>query len=256
MTSSGTAPTKTQPLSVTRPGASVQELVESVFAEDLVLAAGHASLNEGLALALLHRRDLPAAAIEAISRNAVIQHRKVLIELVQHQHTPRHIAVPFLRRLFTFELMEVALAPAVAADLKVVAEDLLINKLETLSLGERIALARRGSPGVAGALLLQVERAVIEAAMQNPRLTEVSILRSLTRREVPLLLMSMLIAHPKWSLRREIQLAILRRPEATDTLLTQTAAKLPKPAIYEVLQHTRLPGHKEALLRRLLECEK
>jgi hypothetical protein len=92
--------------------------------------------------------------------------------------------------------------------------------------------------------------------MQNPRLTEVSILKSLTRREVPLLVMSMRIAHPKWSLRREIQLAILRRPEATDTLLTQTAAKLPKPAIYEVLQHTRLPGRREALLRRLLEVEK
>jgi hypothetical protein len=256
MTTPGTAPTKAQPLSVSRPDAGIEELVESVFAEDLLVAAGHAALNEDLALALLRRRDLVAPAIEALARNtSVIQRRKVLIEIVEHQRTPRHIALPFLRRLFTFELMDVALAPAVPADLKLVAEDLLIKKLETLSLGERIALARRGSPGVAGALLLHAERPVVEASMQNPRLTEASIVKSLTRREVPVILLSMLIAHPKWSLRREIQLAILRRPEATETIVRQTAAKLPKPAIYEILQHTRLPEHREALLRRLLEVE-
>jgi hypothetical protein len=257
MATPGTAPTKTQPLSVSRPEAGVEELVQSVFAEDLVVAAGHSSLNESLALALLHRRELPAAAIEAMARNtSVIQRRKVLVEIVQHQRTPRHIALPFLRRLFTFELMDIVLAPAVAADLKLVVEDLLIKKLETLSLGERIALARRASPGVAGALLLHVERPVVEAAMQNPRLTEASILKSLTRREVPLLVLSLLIAHPKWSLRREIQLAIIRRPEATETIVRETAAKLPKPAIYEILQHMRLSRHREALLRRLLEGEK
>jgi hypothetical protein len=250
----GTA--KPQPLSVSRPDDGVEELVESVFVEDLAVAAAHPALNENLALALLRRRDLPAAAIEAMARNnSVIKRRKVLIEIVQHERTPRHIALPFLRRLFTFELMDVALAPAEAADLKLVAEDLLIKKLETLSLGERIALARRGSPGVAGALLLHAERPVVEAAMQNPRLTEASIVSSLTRSEVPVLLLSIVIAHPKWSLRREIQLAILRRSEATETIVRQTAAKLPKRAIYEVLQHTRLPGHREALLRRLLEGE-
>ena len=254
MTGPGTAPTKAQPLSVTRPAATVQELIDSVFAEDLIAAAGHGSLNEGFALALLHRRDLPAAAIEAIARNSsVIKQRKVLIEIVQHQRTPRHIALPFLRRLFTFELMDVALAPAIAADLKLVAEDLLINKLETLSLGERIALARRASPAVTGELLLHPERPVIEAAMQNGRLTEASVVRSLASRTVSVLLLSMLSEHPKWSLRREIQVAILRRPETPEAIVRQTAAKLPKPAIYEILQNSRLPERRELLLRRLLE---
>lgn len=211
-------------------------------------------LNEDLALLLLQRRDLTAQVLEALVRNhAVMKHRKVLVQVVQHPRTPRHIALPMLRRLFVFELMRIALEPAVPTELKLLIEDLLIDKLETLSLGECINLARRASPGVAGALLLREQRAVIEAALQNPRMTEASIVKSLGKPEVPALLLSMLIEHPKWSLRRELQIAILHRTETTDAVVVQTAAKLPTSAILELLEQVRLPAGREELLRRLLE---
>ena len=254
MNNFGTASSKVQPLSRSNPAASVQDLIASVFAEDLVAAAGHGSLSEELALALLQRRDLPANAIEALARNQLaIKHRKVLLGVTEHSHTPRHVALPLLRRLFTFELMEVALSESVAADLRLVAEELLVNKLETLSLGERISLARRASSGVVGALLLNGERAVIEAALQNPRLTEANILKSFNSSQRPILLLSMISEHPKWSLRREIQIAILRRRETTDDLVTKIAAKLPKPVIYELLRQIRLSERRQELLRGLLQ---
>jgi hypothetical protein len=254
MTHSGTGSSSAKPISVLRPAAKVEELVGSSFVEDLVVAAGHGMLNEDLALLLLQRRDLSPQVLEALVRNhAVMKHRKVLVQVVEHPRTPRHIALPMLRRLFVFELMRVGLEPAVPADLKLLVEDLLIDKLETLSLGECINLARRASPGVAGALLLHEQRAVIEAALQNPRMTEASIAKSLAKPEVPAVLLSMLIEHPKWSLRRELQIAILRRAEATEAVVLQTAAKLPKPAILDVLSQVRLPEGREELLRRLLE---
>jgi len=203
---------------------------------------------------LLARRDLPASAIELLARNpAVISHRNVLAQIVRHSHTRRHVAMPLLRRLFVFELMEIALAPALAADLKLLVEGLLIDKLETVSLGESISLARRASAGVAGALLLKADRAVIEAALQNPRMTEANIVKALSSREVPGTLIIMLSEDPKWSLRREIQIAILRRPEATEAVVAKLAAKLPKPVIYEILNAIRLPERREQLLRSLLE---
>src|SRR5262249_2681820 len=155
--------TKPQPISLQHPDATVEELVASPFVEDLVVAAKHAALNEDLALTILRRRDLEAKVIEAIARNtSVIKQRKVLIALVEHQHTPRQTSLPMLRRLFTFELMRVALAPSVLADVRLVAEEVLVSKMGTLSLGERITLARQSSGKVAGALLLQSERAVLE----------------------------------------------------------------------------------------------
>ena len=242
-------------MSLANPAAKVEQLIESPFAEDLVVAASHSSLGEDLALAMLRRRDLPATAMEALNRNhSVVKHRTVLLQLIEHPRTPRHVSLPLLRRLFTFELMEVALASAVAADVKLMAEELLIAKVKTLSLGERITLARRASAGVAGVLLLHSEQPVIEAALQNPRMTEANILKSLGRPATPLLLLMLLIEHPKWSLRREIQIAILRRPEATEAIALQTAAKLPKSAIHHVLTHVALPpGRRELLQRTLLE---
>jgi len=253
MTHSGTQLRNAKPISVTRPAAKVEELVESAFVEDLVVAAGHGMLNEDLALALLKRRDLSVSVLEALMRNHVVmKHRKVLVSVVQHPRTPRHIALPLLRRLFVFELMHVALEPAVAADLKLLAEEVLIDKLETLSLGECINLARRSSTGVAGRLLLKGQTAVIEAALQNSRMTEASIVKSLGKNDVPAALVSMLAEHPKWSLRREIQTAIIRRPEATEAIVLKIVAKLPKPAIVDLLEQQSLPEGREELLRTTL----
>ena len=220
----------------------------------MLTAAAHVHLTEDMALALLARRDLPASAIELLARNrGVIQQRKVLAQIIRHPNTPRHVALPLLRRLFVFELMEIALAPAVAADLKLPAEGLLIDKLENISLGEAISLARRASAGVAGALLLKPDRAVIEAALQNPRMTEANIVKALSAKEVPALLITMLSHDAKWSLRREIQTAILRRPEAEAGVVRKIADNLPKPAIYEILNSIRLLHRREELLRSLLE---
>jgi hypothetical protein len=254
MSHSGAGSRSQKPISVSRPGASIEELLASPFPEDLVVGAGHGSLTEDLALSLLQRRDLSVQVLEALMRNhGVVKHRNVLVQLVQHPRTPRHISLPLLRRLFVFELMQVALEPAVAADLKLLAEGALIDKLETLSLGESINLARRCSSAVAGALLLRGQQPVIEAALQNPRTTEASILKSLSNPEVPELLLSMLMDHPKWSLRREVQIAILRRPEATGATVDQAAAKLPSKTIMELIEQARLPEGREALLRELLQ---
>lgn len=254
MSQIGTGTARSLPISVVQPAARIEDLVASPFPEDAVAAAGHKSLTENLELALLQRRDLPPAALEAMSRNhSALNHRKTLLGIAQHARTPRHVSLPLLRKLFTFELMELVLAPAAAADLKLVAEELLINKLGTLSLGERIPLARRGSAGVAGALFQDSEQAVIEAALQNPRTSEASIIKALARSEVSALLLAMLSGHTKWSLRREIQLAILRRGEASQEVVQRVAARLPKFAIYELMQQVRLPQRREELLREALK---
>ena len=254
MTGFGASAAKHQPLSVARPSATLPELIASVFAEDLIAAASHGSLDEDHALVLLQRKDIPAGAIESLGRHPIAnKSRKILLKLAEHPRTPRHVALPLLRRLFAFELMDVALAPAVAADVKLVAEQLLIAKLEAISLGERVNLARRASTGVAAALLVKDDRSVIDAALQNPRMTEASIVKAVATAEAPETLIGMVANHAKWSLRREIQLAILRRPEAPESVVMRLAAALPRPVIYQLLKELRLPERKAELQQVLLK---
>jgi len=139
-------------------------------------------LTADLALAIVKDRSLPSETIEQISRNAaVMKSRKVRVALAAHPRTPRRIALRLIRELYTFDLMQFSLIPAVAADLKRVADELLVARLASITLGERISLARRSSAMVAAALLLDKETRVWQTALENPRLTEAAIVKALLR---------------------------------------------------------------------------
>lgn len=139
-------------------------------------------LNEDGLLALLERRDLPSETLEEIGRNpAVMKSRKISVVLATHPHTPRHLVLRLIRQFYTFDLMRFTLHPAVAADLRRVADEQLIARLTSVTLGQRLTLARRGSQAVAAALLLDQEPRVSHTALENSRLTEAAVIKVLLR---------------------------------------------------------------------------
>jgi hypothetical protein len=231
--------------------ASLEESAHSSSAEVFKAAAAEPALSEDLALALLKRSDLPAEVLEQLSKNtAVANSRKAKLAIVGHPKTPRHVSLSILRKLFTFDLMKVALTPVVPGDIKAAAEEALVKRLESLSPGGRISLARRASGRVVGALLCDPETRVIHAALQNPRLTEALIIKALMRVSCSATLVQAVCEHPKWSLRHEIRVALLRN-EATPIRFAQEFAKaLPVPVVKEIHHGSRLP---EAVKSRLLE---
>jgi hypothetical protein len=193
-------------------------------AEAIKVGDSDPELTEDSALALMKRPGLQPEHLEKIGRNnALLKSRKVKVALVAHPKTPRHVLLPMLRQLFTFDLMRVALMPTIVADIKVAAEESLINRLEKLALGERLSLARRASGRVAAALLNDPETRVIHAALHNGRLTESGVLQELSRgRENPNLVEA-ICADPKWCVRPEIKTALLRKAAEKSVRPTQTA---------------------------------
>jgi len=213
--------------------------------------AADPALTEDLALALLQRPDLPPDVLEDLSKNAAInQLRKAKLAIVGHPKTPRYVSLAMLRQLFTFDLMRVALTPTVPGDIKVAAEEALIHRLPTLPLGQRLSLARRASGRVAGALLLDPELPVLRAALENSRLTETPIVRTLMREQSPAALVHAVCQHPKWSLRREIRIALLRNRHTPLHYAQEFARSLPASLLKEILQNSRLS---EAVKDRLEE---
>src|SRR5713101_2428649 len=173
--------------------------------------AATSDLGEDQALGLLKRSDVTAADIVLLARNpGAMKSRKVLLGLATHPRTPRHITLPMLRRLFTFDLMQVTLKPTVAADVKRAAEEQILNRIESLSSGERISLARRASGRVAAALLHDAEGRVISTALDNSHLVEALVVTALMKHNAPESLFALVSEHRKWSLRREVQIALLR----------------------------------------------
>ncbi|HSA92720.1 MAG TPA: hypothetical protein VLE48_06890 [Terriglobales bacterium] len=216
--------------------------------------AAHPQLNEDLALAFLARRDLARAAIEDLTKNAaVMKSRKVIGAIVMHPRAPRHVSLPIIRHLYTFELMHIALTPQVPADIKMAAEEAIVGRLETVSSGERLSLARRCSTRVAAALLLDKESRVIEAALNNPHLTEAWVVRALMDDDAPQAFVEMTCRHQKWSLRQEVRVALVRNSKTPFARALQFAQALPTATLRDVLRQSRLDANIKMYLLQELE---
>jgi hypothetical protein len=213
------------------------------------VAASH-SLTEDLGLALMERRDLPRTVIEDLAKNGrAMKSRKLRNAVVMHIRTPRHLSLPLIRHLYTFELMQIALTPQVAADVKIAAEDVMVNRMESISSGERITLARRSSGRVAAALLQDVELRIVEASLNNPFLTEVSVAKGLLKKESSQMLTLEVAKHVKWSVRKDVRAALLRSAHTPLAYAITFSQSFSATALRELLQQSELPENvKEYLL--------
>lgn len=233
---------------------SLEEAIRSSSSSALKAAAADPALTEDLALALLKRADVPSEVLEQLGKNGgAMKSRKVKLALVGHPKTPRHVSLPMVRHLFTFDLVRVALMPVVPADIKKAADESLINRLETISTGERLALAHRASGRVAGALLLDPEARVIHAALENSRLTESAVIQGLTRYDAPAAFVEGACRHAKWSVRREIRIALLRNKKTPLARALEFARTLPATLVREILKGSRLPANVKAYVMTELE---
>jgi hypothetical protein len=220
----------------------------------LTAVAGDQRLTEDLALALLERRDLPREALEQLHRNgAVAKLRKVRLAVVMHPRTPRHVSIPNIRHLYPFELMQVALTPAVAADLKRAAEETLLGRLSTISSGERLTLAKRGSGRIAAALLLDKEANIMEAALLNAQMTELWIVKSLKAGTGTELLAPAVCRHAKWVHRLEIKAALLGNRHTPFAFAAQIASELPVRTLKDLLRNSQLAPNVRRHVQELLQ---
>jgi hypothetical protein len=196
-----------------------RHLLEPFFKEGakevLVALARNPNLQERDLLRLLERKDLPAEVIREIAAHReAARHYSVKLGLARHPKTPRLIALPILKFLYLFDLLRVAQTPAVPADVKRVAEEIILTKAETLPRGEKITLARRGSGRIVAGLLVTDDRELVQAGLDNPFLTEAHVLKVLALEALIPLVVELIAQHPKWSLRYYVRLALIRNPNA------------------------------------------
>jgi hypothetical protein len=225
--------------------------------EALRSAASNPNLTEELALTLLERRDLSANVIEDLSKNGrAIKYRKVRVLVVQHPKTPRHVSLPIIRRLYTFELMNVALTPGVAADVKLSAEQALISRFGTISAGEKLTLAKRASAQVAAGLLNDPDKRIVEAALHNPFLTEIWVCKALLRSEPSQILAHHVCRHPKWAVRKDVRVALLRNEFTPLAHAISISQSFPQDALKEILQQSDQPANIKTYLLEIAEKRK
>ena len=173
------------------------------------------------------------------------------VALVRNPKTPRTKSVPLLRHLFLEDLVGVALAPSLPGDLRRLAEDAVVNRLPGLALGERIALGRKGSGRVAGSLVLDREIRVVEAALDNVRLTEEMIVKALSFETISVDAVERIAAHARWSIAYGVRLALLRQPLTSLGRVLALAPQVKRNDLIDISGDPRMPADRRAYLSRM-----
>ena len=183
-------------------------------AEEVLLAlARNPNLKEHDLLRLLERQDLPQEALRELAGHAQAgRSYRVKLALVRHPKTPRLVSLPLMKFLHLFDLVRVSQTPGAHPQVKKVAEETILKKLEALPRGQRITLARRGSGRVAAALLVTRDAELVRAALSNPYLSEGRLLEVLALNELPAVLVELLSYHERWSRPYQLRLALIRNP--------------------------------------------
>ena len=210
------------------------------------------ALDESHVCLLLERKDLPAEILEEVGkRKPLLKSYRVKKALCFHPRGPRLVTLRLIRDLYLMDLVQLALSPAVPAELKRNGEEQLLGRLPQIPLGQKITLARRGPARVAGALLTEGHPQIVSVVLDNPYLTEAQILKALSREKLPPPVVPAIIHHRKWSISYNIRIALLRQPSAP---LATILSYLPQLTVSD-LRELAAPGIVPETLRRYIQAE-
>ena len=232
--------------------AGSDELFQLIRDPDLeyvqVLLKNH-QIGEDHFLALLKRRDLSEILISAIyKRNKGNLSHKLIIALVKHRTTSGTLVRHLLPQLYLFELVDLITLPGAPPDHKLAAERIILQRLPTTPLGNKMTLARRGSATIVAVLLKEGQPQIVDICLENSHLKESTLYQFLQGATASAETISMIARHNRWKQRHNLQLAILKNPKTPDIWFTLWLPRLKFHNLKNLLyQHKNSPAKKRLI---------
>lgn len=218
----------------------LSSLIHETDEKTLLALLEDPGIAEPLVIQMLERLDLSANVLAAIAEKGKwTASEGVRLRLARHPHTPRRLAMALLRQLYLFDLVRLSLLPATPAEIKRVAEELIVTRVPHLPVGQKLTLARRGPSRVVGALLAEGHPQAIKLALANAFLTESQILKVLAKPGVPERVVAAIAQHTKWSVQYNIRVALVRNPH---TPVPVVLAFLPNLTLRDLKELATLEG--------------
>lgn len=189
--------------------------IKQATAEQLAeLVAEHGpALLEDEALAIL---DNPYVTPQILGRIAQTQRLaafySVRLKLVAHRQTPLPHSVKLIHYLYWFDLLHLSIDVRVPAPVRRAIDTQLLLRVEKLSIGERVASARRCDHALIGFFLYDPSPKVFESLLVNKRLREEDLLALINSSRATVEQLRMIAHDTKWSYRYAIRKALVLNP--------------------------------------------
>jgi len=170
-------------------------------------------LLEDEVLAVLDNPYVTPAICQAIAQTQrLAAFYSVRLKLVAHKNTPQAHAVKFVHYLFWSDLVRLSVDVKVPSPVRRAIDNILVNKIDKLTLGERITCAKRCSQTLIKELLFDPDAKVFEALLLNQRVREDDLLFVAGSDRATAAQLQLLAEDRKWSYRYPIRKALVMNP--------------------------------------------
>jgi hypothetical protein len=177
----------------------------------LRLCLSNPKITEDHLMALLRNPRITAEIPQMISRNDEwMSSYRLQVAVVSCPKTPFPIAMRMVQMLFWKDLVKVADNFRLLPKIRRVAENQLRDKIQELTLGEKISLARSAPRAIISHLRWQTEPEVIRALLRNHHIVEDDILVMINEETTPDYILEAIGTDYKWSLQYSVRVALVR----------------------------------------------
>lgn len=138
-------------------------------------------------------------------------------------------------------LIAVAQTPKTPALVRRQAERKLILQIPTMSLGEKVAMARRAHRALFPALIAGCDDKILTALLDNPRLVENDLVVLINTGDPPVEFISVVARHQRWGKNYGIRKAIVECPKSPLPLALSVLVQLPKSDQKRIADRDNIP---------------
>lgn len=215
-------------------------------------------LEAPLALRILRSPFADGPVVQAVAAvTGALRSYDVRLTLARHRHTPRSLAQRMVPGLYWSDLLDVAVDVRTPPAIRRSAERYLAARWATLGTGEKRVIARKAPPALLasaiGPSIGRSDHLVGLALLDNPRLTEGTLVALLRRDAVPPELLAVAAAHRKWGSRYEVRRALAGNRTTPSAVALRLLPHLRRPDQRAVATDPRLAAEVRRRARLLAE---
>jgi hypothetical protein len=171
------------------------------------------TLLEDEALAVLENPYVTPSICQAIANTQRLTgYYSVRLRLVSHKATPQAHATKLVHYLYWTDLVRLSVDVRLSAPVRRAIDTIMVNRVDKLTLGERIQSAKRCSHALLKALLFDPEPKVFEALLVNQRMREEDLVTLASSERASRDQLQLLAKDYKWSTRYAIRKALVMNP--------------------------------------------
>lgn len=211
-------------------------------------------ITEQEVLILAQRRDVSQEFLRRLAADKRFQESyQVKRAVVFNPKTPASVSLKLLAQIFLFDQMTLLLVVGIPQEVKTAAEEQICRKLQQISLGEKLTLARRtNSERILAYLLDDSSSEVVSAVLNNPFLKEATVCRVLRKSQLRPHTVEMIAGHAKWSCRKDVRYALLRTPHLSTGRALQFLKVMSKQELRDLSQDQNVSASIRTYIKRLL----